>query len=82
MTTTSHAPAGSADTCFVSAPSTGRTVNIAGYAAPVEELREITEYREPGKLTARNLLLSGDNPHRERARSRFTIDTATGLINR
>ena len=55
---------------------------LTGYAAPVEELREITEYREPGKLTARNLLLSGDNPHRERARSRFTIDTATGLINR
>jgi hypothetical protein len=82
MNITSHAPAGSADTCFVSAPSTGRTVNIAGYAAPVEELREITEYREPGKLTSRNLLLSGDNPHRNRVRARFTIDTTTGLINR
>ena len=73
MNTTSHAPALNADTCFVSTPSTGRTMNIAGYTAPVEELREITEYREPGKLTARNLLLlSGDNPHRERARARFT----------
>ena len=72
MNTTSHAPALNADTCFVSTLSTGRTMNIAGYTAPVEELREITEYREPGKLTARNLLLSGDNPHRERARARFT----------
>jgi hypothetical protein len=69
-------------TSFVLTPVTGRTVTIAGYEAPVEELREVTEYREPGTLTARNLLLSGDNPHRDRARARFTIDTATGLLAR
>lgn len=69
-------------TSFILAPPTGRTLNIAGYAAPVVELREITEHREPGKLTALNLLLSGDNPHRDRARSRMTIDTTTGLIAR
>lgn len=67
-------------TSFVLAPPTGRTVTIAGHTAPVQELREVIEYREPGKLTAGNLLLSGDNPHRDRARARFTIDTATVLI--
>lgn len=71
-----------AKTFFVLVPPTGRAVNIAGYTAPVQELREVIEYREPGKLTAGNLLLSGDNPHRDRARARFTIDTATGLITR
>lgn len=80
--TTTHASRQDTLTCFVSVPSTGRTVNIAGFAAPVEELREVTEYREPGKLTALNLLLSGDNPHRDRARARFSIDPATGLIAR
>ncbi|MDF9279097.1 hypothetical protein P4U43_15010 [Arthrobacter sp. EH-1B-1] len=80
MNTTSHPhPRYGAVTRFVSVPDTGRTVNIAGYAAPVQELREVTEYRELGKLTACNLLLSGDNPHRDRARARFTIDTTTGL---
>ena len=69
-------------TSFVLAPPGGRTVNIAGHTAPVEELREVIEYREPGKLNDGNLLLSGDNPHRDRARARFTIDTATGLITR
>ena len=83
MNTTSHPhPRQDAVTRFVSVPDTGRTVTIAGYAAPVQELREITEYREPGKLTACNLLLSGDSPHRDRARARFTIDTTTGLISR
>lgn len=82
MNATNHAPRQGADTHFVSVPSTGRTINIAGFIAPVEELREVTEYREPGKLTALNLLLSGDNPHRDRARARTTIDPATGLIAR
>ncbi|WP_458117300.1 hypothetical protein [Arthrobacter sp. D2-10] len=49
---------------------------------PWSSCGEITEHREPGKLTALNLLLSGDNPHRDRARSRLTIDTTTGLIAR
>lgn len=49
--------------------------------SPLADVLDRLDAADPRTITARNVLVSGDNPHRDRAREYFDIDVETGIFH-